>query len=249
MSLLNKKLRGLVLSNDPPGKERQIKILRFQLKTCQRNMDKLVGQMKSGELVDMGSLDFGQDQMSLGLSFSDSYVQNIALKYPAMAQKFKGIKILDKILLEKKLNPTALQEQASSKSKPVVGAKDLSPPKQPSHRLENLQNYARKKYGEESLANVQANPQLQKKLAMEMILESVQGNMSEEKIMMNNQLYLGHELQALSSDTQYSQYDRMLSMRKKAMEQFEREQRKQQIEYARDKLEHLELLERKSLLI
>lgn len=72
----------------------------------QKNLDKVVSSLQSGDLIDVGTLrnEEGNDDDN-GINFVDLYVQGIALKYPMIATKFNSMKSLDKLTLMNRIRP------------------------------------------------------------------------------------------------------------------------------------------------
>ena len=116
MSMVNKRLRRVTVQEEltVKGKDRQLRVMRFKFQQSQKNLDKVVKKMEKGELLDVAAL---KDETQNEGNFVDVYVQSIALKYPMMASRFKGMKTMDKLHLLRRIQPVLGNSPASMHEK------------------------------------------------------------------------------------------------------------------------------------
>ena len=75
-----------------------------------KNLDKVMSKMQSGEFIDTSALKNKDKQESENNSL-DIYVKTLAMKYPIIAAKVKGMKTLDRLVLLKNLQPMIVENQ------------------------------------------------------------------------------------------------------------------------------------------
>ena len=94
MAMLNKYLRAILLFDQSHrGKDYKIRILSFKVNRSYQNLDRVVGKIANGELIDTQALNNDTDQD--GNRDLDLYVKTLALKYPTMvAANIKNKKCL-----------------------------------------------------------------------------------------------------------------------------------------------------------